>query len=320
MTDNNNLGLIFFIIILVALSIWLLWFFIFRVKHLKTSDVYMIDGGVKTGKSEVTTMLAIKRVKRNQRKIAIFNFFRRIINKFRKVKKAPLDKPMLYSNMPLYKVKYNELTMEILLWKVSIPYKSVVLIDEATLLADSMTGMIPKSTDKEQAKVLRQKFDEVNEILTLFLKTFGHQTHGGACFYNSQNVSDLHFSFRRCTSTYLMITKRRKLPFFSLLDVREIVHDESGDVKNAVISDVDDDNKPLFVSNRWFKYYDHYYLDVLTKYLPKQVNYNVKKLDKKDKKDIKEILTLGNYERVKKYNERNLPKQVKENKEVKPNA
>ena len=44
--------------------------------------------------------------------------------------------------MPLNKVKYNDLTLDIILREVRIPYKSVVLIDEASLLADSMTGML----------------------------------------------------------------------------------------------------------------------------------------------------------------------------------
>lgn len=204
---------------------------------------------------------------------------------------------MLYSNMPLYNVKYNPLTMDILLWNVRIPHKSVVLIDEATLLADSMTGMV-------KSKEMKERFDEINEILTLFLKTFGHQTHGGACFYNSQQVIDLHFAFKRCTSTYLFVAKNRKFPFFCLLDVRELVHDESGDVMNTIQNDVDVDDKPLFVSKRWYKYYDRFYLDVLTKNLPLYVDYNVIKLDRKDKIDIDKILTLGGYKKIKDYNER----------------
>lgn len=308
---DSKTGILLFGLLVLALVVFLLWFFIFKVKHLKTPDVFMVDGGVKTGKSLVTVMLAVKQYRRNCFKVRVVNFFKRIFNAIREVKnvrraylKKPLkhffkynEMPMLYSNMPLFNVKYNVLTMDVLLWNVRIPHKSVVIIDEATLLADSMLGMVG---NKEK----REKFEETNEVLTLFLKTFGHQTHGGACFYNSQQVVDLHFAFKRCTSTYLFVAKNRKFPFFCLLDVRELVHDESGDVINTIEKDVDVDNRPLFVSKRWYKYYNRFYLDVLTKNLPKYVDYDVPKLSYKDKKDLDKILTLGTYRKVHEYNER----------------
>ena len=135
-----------FLGILGLIACVILYFFIFKVKHLKTPDVYCVDGGVKTGKSLVCVMLAIKQYRKNVIKIAILNWFRRIANCFRKFKgkedKPLRDRPMLYSNMPLNHVKYNNLTLDIILRKVRIPYKSVVLIDEASLLADSMSGML----------------------------------------------------------------------------------------------------------------------------------------------------------------------------------
>lgn len=304
---NNQIQFVFFVLILLGLAIFLLWFFIFKVKHLRTPDVYMVDGGVKTGKSLVTVMLAVKQYRKNCVKTYIFNMFRRLINLFRKEKKAPIDMPMLYSNMPLYKVKYNKLTLDVLTWKVRIPYRSVCIMDEATLIADSMLGM---AREKEK----RAEFDKINEVLTLFLKTYGHQTHGGSCFYNSQNVVDLHFSYKRCTAVYLNVMKNRKYPFFCLLDVREMVHDESGDIKNTIDKDVDLDNRPLFVSKRWYKYYDRYYLDVLTKDLPLYVDYDVKKVEPKNKQVIKEIITLGNYEKIRLYNEsQQKPKETPKN-------
>lgn len=307
----NNIGGIIFVLILIALGIFLLWFFIFKVKHLKTPDVYMVDGGVKVGKTLVTVKLAVSQYRKNYIKVWIFNRFRALANLFRKLRhkciKMPLEYPMIYSNMPLFKVKYNWLTLDVILMKVRIPHKSVCIIDEASLLADSMLGMV---TDKSK----RERFDEVNEALTLFLKLYGHSTHGGSCFFNSQNVVDLHFSFKRNTACYLYVAHNRKYPFFCLLDVRELIHDESNDVVNTNDGDIDKDNKPLFISKRWYKYYDRYYLDVLTKHLPLFVNYAVKKLDRKDKEDIRHILTLGNFKMIKDYNEKNMHKPViKEN-------
>ena len=294
--QNNIMSLILFLLF-IAGCIFLLWLFIFKVKHLKTPNVYMVDGGVKVGKSLVTVMLAVKQYRRNCIAIAIRNTLVKFINIFRKKNKIKLaDKPMLYSNMPLYKVKYNPLTLDIILRKVRIPYKSVVLLDEATLIADSMLGMI-----KDKSK--QEYFDYINESLTIFLKLYGHMTHGGSCFFNSQNVVDLHFSFKRNTSSYLMVTKNRKFPFFSLISCRELMHDESHDLINTNQGDIDDDNKPLFVSKRWYKYYDRYYLDVLTNNLPLLVDYDVEKVNPKEKTIIKEIVTLGTYKAIQEYNE-----------------
>lgn len=307
--DSKTIGFIFLLVVIVLLAFLLYWF-IFRVKHLKPNDVYMIDGGVKTGKSLITVMLSVKayriaKIKYYIRWALIFVFARTMRdfkNLFRKNKKLPYtmgEKPMLYSNMPLYRVKYNPLTLDIIKGKVRIPHRSVCLCDEATLIADSMSSYVGN-----RAKM--QGIEQINEDLTLFLKTYGHMTHGGKFFYNSQQVIDLHFAFKRNTSIYLWVARTRKFPFFCLSEVREVIHDESNDVVNVVTRDVELDNRPLFISKRWFKYYDRYYLDVLTKQLPLVVNYDVPKMDKKlTHVDIKEIITLGTYKKILEYNERN---------------
>ena len=306
--DKGIVTIIFFALI-IGLCVFLAWFFIFKVKHLKTPNVYMVDGGVKVGKSLICVMLAVKQYRKNLFKYYIKVPLAKIVNFFRKKKGKKLitlEKPMLYANMPLYHVKFNPLTKDIMLWKYRIPHGSVVLIDEATLLADSMLGM---KTEKQK----QEAYNRTNETLTVFLKTYGHQTHGGSLFYNSQNVVDLHFAFKRNTNSYLMVFKNRKYPFFMLIDCRELVHDESGDFKNINTSDIDDDNKPLFVSKRWYKYYDRYYLDVLTKNLPLMVNYDVKKFNiKTDKQEVKEIVTFNTYAKVLEYNE-SKQKELKEN-------
>ena len=147
---NFDIASIVVLVICGIVSILLLWFFIFKVKHLKTPDVFCIDGGVKTGKTLVSVVLAIKQYKKNCFKTKVVNVFIKLANKYLKAHNKPLkplrDMPMLYSNMPLNKVKYNDLTLDIILRLVRIPYKSVVLIDEASLLADSMTGMLTNKT------------------------------------------------------------------------------------------------------------------------------------------------------------------------------
>lgn len=292
----SNFGQIIFFVLCVALIVFLLWFFIFKVKHLKTSNVYFVDGGVKTGKSLMCVMLAVKQYRKNLIQYYVRYGLTKFINLFRKKKPFKLpQKPMLYSNMPLYKVKYNPLTLDVILGKVRLPHKSVCLLDEATLIADSMSGML---TDKSK----KAAFDEINEALTLFLKLYGHATHNGFCVFNSQNVVDLHFAFKRNTSTYLYLTKNRKFPFFCLVQGREVIHDEAHDIVNNNIGDVDDGDKPIFVSKRWYKYYDRFYLDVLYNDLPLYVDYDVHKVMPVNKTQIKEIITLGKYKAIREYN------------------
>ena len=295
----SEFGSLILFLLVVGLLILIAWFFIFKVKHLRTPDVYCVDGGVKTGKSLVTVRLAIRQYRKNIIKVCIFNFFRRIWNLRRRFHLIPVkelkERPMLYSNMPLRCVKYNHLDLKIILREVRIPYMSVCLIDEASLLADSMLGM----QNKHQK---RERFDYINEKLTLFLKLYGHYSHGGSCFYNSQQIVDLHFAFRRCTGTYLYVMKNRKFPFFCLLDVREMVHTEDNDVVNTYNKDIDEDNKPLFISKRFYKYYDRYYLSCLTDNLPKLVDYEVVKLCKREPVKVTNIVTLGNYKEVNDFN------------------
>ena len=297
----TDFGKILFFLLFVGLVIFLLWFFIFKVKHLKTPDVYMVDGGVKVGKSLVAVKLAVTQYRKNLIKYYIGSFFIMIINWFRKRMKKPLkkklEKPMLYSNMPLYKVKYNPFTLDILELKVRCPHKSVFLLDEASLIADSMTAY-------GQTKSQKEWIDYVNEKLTMFLKVgVSHGHHGSFCVYNSQNVVDLHFAFRRCTSTYLFCSKNRKFPFFCLIDVRELVHDESNDVTNVYNKDIDSDNKPLFVSKRWYKYYDRFYLDCLFRDLPLYVDYSVKAVHPSNRQQLRQVVTLGRYNLLREYNE-----------------
>ena len=156
------------------------------------------------------------------------------------------------------------------------------------------------------SKEKKEQFDKVNEALTLFIKLFGHYSRGGSLFYNSQQIIDLHFAFKRCTSQYLFISKNRKFPFFCLLDVRECVHTEDNDSMNVYNEDLDVNAKPLFIWKRYYKYYDRYYLSSITDNLPVLVDYDVVKFIKNKDLKAKHVLTLGDYKTIKEFNARSL--------------
>ena len=328
----NEIGGLIFILLIVALVIFLLWFFIFKVKHLKVPDVYLVTGGVKTGKSFVSVWLAVKTYKRNVRKAHIFNFFVRVIanpirhfkNLFRKDKKEDYkyrEMPMLYSNMKLRNIKYNLLTLDIIKRKVRIPFKSVVLIDEVSLLADSMLGRVggaKKIVKEGKETYVTYNNDIINEELMLFVKLFGHYC-GGTMIVNTQALCDCHMAFKRCISNYLWINNKRKLPFFSLLQVRELAHSEDTDIVNNFDKDAEVDNRPLFILNKYMKYYDYRCYSIFTDNLELQVNYDNPVLNKHDSLKTNVLLTLQDFKTLKEFAIKGADVKVKEleKKEVK---
>lgn len=313
--NNSEIGAIFFFIILIGLVVFLVWFFVFKIKHLKVPDVYLVTGGVKTGKSFVSVYLAVRQYKRNCRKVAVQNFFIRfLVNPIRFIfRKEPFkkkEKPMLYSNMKLRHIKYNLLTLDIIKRKVRIPTKSVVLIDEVSLMADSMLGRVGKDS----------KDDIINEQLMLFVKLFGHYC-GGTMIVNTQSLCDCHYAFRRCISNYLWIEVKRKYPFFSLMQVRELAHSEDNDIVNNFQADAEVDTRPLFVWNKYYRYYDYRCYSIFTDNLELQVNYDNPVLSRSDSLKTEVLLTLQDFKSLKEFSEEYLklkekqaqPKEVKDN-------
>lgn len=308
---SSDIQAIIFFVLLGILVIFLLWFFIFKVKHLKVPSVYLITGGVKTGKSFVSVWLAVKQYKKACRKVAIFNFGRKYIaNTFRRIRRIPVkplkDKPMLYTNMHLRNIKYNLLTLDIVFRKVRIPDYSVCLIDEISLFADSML-----------VTTQRYKKENLHERLMLFVKLWGHYC-GGKMIVNTQSLSDCAFEFKRCISQYLYIIVNRKLPFFSLLTVRELAHSEESDIINNFEEDIEVKSKPLFIWNKYYKYYDYRCYSIFTDGLEMQVNYDNPMRYKGDSLKTEVLLSLQDFETLNEYANMGMIKKF-ENKEVKEN-
>lgn len=258
-----------FLLIILVIVLILFLLYQHQFKKLKIPCVYLLTGGPKTGKSLLSVKLAVRQYHRNlfqfyflKRIICpIYNYFLRFI--FRS-KKITLDNPpMLYSNIPLANTKYNDLTIDIIKREVRIPNKSVVFIDEASLVADSMSF----------------KNNITNEQVSLFVKLFGHYSHGGSLIYNTQDMKDTHYGFKRCTSSLLWIHSSKKMPFFTVFLVRELIsmNDDNIQTSNNFEDDVEMSCLRLVIPNKYKYYYDHFALSYLTDDKPMQVNYNVKK-------------------------------------------
>lgn len=231
------------ILVIVALLFLVIWLWkLFKIP--KIGCVGLVTGGVKTGKSMLSVWLSVRKYKRTVFAWKIKCFLCRVLRKI-----MP-EKPLFYSNVPIAGVDYVLIPVELLERRVFRPaYKSVIYIQEASLLADSMYF-------KDLA---------LNERLLLFNKLIGHQTRGGYLIYDTQAICDNHYAVKRCLSSYFWIHHNIKIPFFCVLFVREMFYsaDDSTTV-NTVGQDVETDLKIIVIPKRVWKMYDAYCYSALT--------------------------------------------------------
>ena len=257
-SGNNNIGL--FIIIVIGLII-LLFYLRKKFKRLVLPNVFLVDGAPKTGKSALSLTLA--------HRIYMKNCFKWFIGKgfywlrYHNLTNYPL-KPMFYTNIPVG-FTHNPLTKEIIYFKVKVPPKSVIFIDEASLFADS--------------QLIKDR--RLNTQLTLFCKMIGHVTRGGSMILNSQQCSDLHYSFKRILGRYLYIYQTYKFPIVSVSQVREMMYSDDTSIVNDINEDAELSMRKIFFFNGVYKRYDCFCYYNLVKDKDTQVDYGFK-FDRKD--------------------------------------
>ena len=269
-------------ILLFLLIIGVIGFFVIKFytkfKSPKVGAIALVTGGVKTGKSAVSVGIALSNYKRNVFfwKLScvltkFFNFFRSKDKKF----DLP-ERPLLYSNIPLRYVNYIPLTRDHMLRVKRIAYKSVVFIDEASLVCDSM--------------LCRDNL--ISNELLLFFKLFGHETKGGLCVVNSHNITDLHYALKRTTSQYFYIHHLSKyIPFFVCASMREERYSDDGTVVNNYNDDLEESMKLYLLRKSVFKKYDSYCFSYLTDHLKVDTFEDTIKNGKYDSLKAKEIVS-----------------------------
>lgn len=200
--------------------------------------IVLTTGAVKTGKSLNTVAGAIKAQK-----------WRHIVWTIRKYFGAKDEEPLLYSNIPL-KCKHVKLTKDHILREKRFNYRSIVLLDEFALIADSMEW----------------RDNEKNEKLLKFFKLFGHETHGGKLFINTQSIEDCHYAVKRCISRYYYIAKTIKwIPFIVIQKYVICGYNElqqGQDTQNGVT--MTDKHYTKIISKKYYKMYDRYCYSILT--------------------------------------------------------
>ncbi len=239
--------IILIVVALVAFAVWKIY------KIPKLGNMTLITGGIKTGKSTLSVYLALRKYRRT----LIFWYIKcGFMSVFMRKKLKP-EKPLFYSNIPV-KCKYVPITKELLLRQERFAYKSVIYICESSLIADS--------------QLIRNQ--DINERLLLFNKLIAHETRGGCVFYDTQSISDCHYSIKRALSSYLYIHHTFKYcPFYLLMWVREFKYNEDNSIVNTVQTDVEDDLKLIIVPKRIWKKFDCYAFSSMTDKLP--VNRNL---------------------------------------------
>lgn len=209
------------IILIAVIGVIIIIRYVSIIKILKNGNFILIDGTIKSGKSLLTIWLAIWKVK-------LYNLLH--------LKK----KIYIYSNIPL-KTKYIPITLKMIERKVNIIPRSIVIFDEASLIADSM--------------LYNDKL--INEEIQLFVKLFAHWSKGGTLIYNTQNYKDLHFDIKRCVSNYYAIVKSSKTLFFHKLELKQVTIIEDN-------SQISEDTIKVYVPKFIYKYYDRYCFSILT--------------------------------------------------------
>jgi hypothetical protein len=234
-----------FIVIIVVVA----WIYISRnFKMPKIGAMTCVTGGVKSGKSTFSFALAYKQYRRNLRSVKFRNFVRKKI-----LRRDDLEElPLFYSTIPLA-CDHVLLTKDLLMREERFAYKSVIWIDEASLIADS-----------QYCKNL-----DINDNLLLFNKLIAHETRGGLIVYNTQSIGDLHYSVKRCLASVFNVHSTFKwIPFFLICTVREERYSEDIPVMNSYQEDVEDSLRRVIIPKKVWKMFDCYCYSIHTDHLP----------------------------------------------------
>lgn len=235
-------------LILIILAVLVVLYFVFiypKFKVPKVGSMVACSGGVKSGKTTFSFYLAYKTWKRNVRRVKFRNFFARLFKK----EEQPL--PLFYSTIPVA-FPHVIVTRELMTRQHRFVYGSVIFVDEASLFADSL--------------IAKTMGADINDRLLMFNKLIAHELKaGGTIIYNSQQISDLHVSIRRCLSeTFYVHSTFKWLPFFMIATVREERYAEDGTIVNTYENDVEDHLKKVIIPKKVWKMFDCYCYSILT--------------------------------------------------------
>lgn len=206
----------------------------------------LITGALKSGKTLMGLRCAMRKYKMARIKWKLTCLFRRLIRK-------PLpEEPLFYTNIAVAGIRFVPVTLDILYRKVRVARKSVMFLSETSLIADSMT--------------VRDAL--LNEEINTFFKLYGHESHGGKCIIETQNVLDNHYAIKRCLTFYYNIDANFSLPFFKLVRFYKVFYSDDDTVRNVVSLNSSVEYSYMLIPKSMFTRYDSYTYSWLTDDLP----------------------------------------------------
>lgn len=287
------IGSWFLLVELILFIVFLIWLWIKKYRPV-IDNVSVFTGAPGTGKSKFMVDVALQKYRSNLLKVKLNNIFIKFFNLFRKKskKKDLLERPLLFSNIPI-RISRKEfsrvLTQDIVLLQKRLPYRSVVVIDELSELANNQDW--------------KNVFARYN--LTEFVRFMRQYTLGGYLFMADQSSDDILVQLRRRVGKVYNMMSFRKIPLLNIgiSNVRHISISEDIKVIEEGHAESLKHNTswiPLFF---YRKTYDTYAFSERVKYMEKETSKEFKKFktnklldipyitDKKDSK-YKETKTL----------------------------
>ena len=206
-------------IVILAFVMWL----IIKPYVMSYDTVVSYTGGLGSGKSLISTQMAVRLLRKNRYKVLWHNI---------RHPKSKIAKPLLFSSIPL-RISKKEwafaLTPEHLTLESKLPEKCVVFIDEIDAYASQF--------DFKQPNII-QNFDE-------FCRFFRHYTKGGYLVCNTQSTDNLVLQIRRRMNTVFNLMHFKKwFWLFYTVKVRNISISE--EIKTIEQDNVEDNMSTLF--------------------------------------------------------------------------
>lgn len=200
-------------LILVVLTILIIIWVYKTFYFIKVDNTLMFTGAPGTGKTNEMVNMSIKllkhvrrSVKKQNRKIARYNIFN-------KDKQEYLEKPLLYSNIPI-KISKKEwsvkLKMEHITLNERISYKAITVITEL--------GKIVSRYDHKNPNVA----DNIDEFVSLYRQF----TKGGYFLCDDQSSDNAEVDIRRRLGTIINMLHFNKFWFFYWVKMRNITISE----------------------------------------------------------------------------------------------
>ena len=216
----------------------------------------LFTGALKSGKTLTALRCALRKYQMARIMWRISCLWRSFLQKLGVKVKLP-EEPLFYTNITVAGVRYVPVTLDILYRRVRIARKSVMFLSETSLIADSMT--------------VRDAL--LNEEINTFFKLYGHESHGGKCIIETQNVLDNHYAIKRCLTFYYNIDANFNLPFFKLVRFYKVFYADDDSVKNVVSLNSKVDYSYMLIPKSMFTRYDSYTYSWLTDELPLAKDY-----------------------------------------------